>query len=108
MPPQSLHVCYREVSGHRAAGGRSKKVTSRETRGASAPSEYQLHFAVTDMLRRWFPAGEDRPSQIINGKRVSPESYPTASAAGRAACVDALPALRPFSSFFGGRCGPAD
>jgi hypothetical protein len=55
---------------------------SRRQKGSAppAPSEYQLHVAVADMLRRWinpgwkwshFPAGEERPAQIINGKRVS-------------------------------------
>lgn len=56
---------------------------SRSQRGTAAmptPSEFQLHCAVADMLRRWimpgwrwthFPAGEERPAQIIRGRRVS-------------------------------------
>jgi hypothetical protein len=55
---------------------------SRKQRGQAppAPTEFALHCAVADMLRRWavpgwkwshFPAGEERPAQIINGKRVS-------------------------------------
>jgi hypothetical protein len=55
---------------------------SRKQRGqaAPAPSEFSLHVTIADLLRRWilpgwkwshFPAGEERPSQIIGGKRVS-------------------------------------
>jgi hypothetical protein len=58
---------------------------SRKQRGCAPPaaSEYQLHCAVADMIRRWimpgwkwshFPAGEERPSQTINGKRGSKSS----------------------------------
>jgi hypothetical protein len=44
------------------------------------PKEFALHCSVADMVRRWilpgwvwshFPAGEARPHEIINGKRVS-------------------------------------
>jgi hypothetical protein len=54
----------------------------RRQRGQAAPppSEFAVHCALADLLRRWtmpgwrwshFPAGEERPARIINGKRVS-------------------------------------
>ena len=55
---------------------------SKRQRGTQPPPplEFALHCQVADMIRRWilpgwiwthFPAGEARPHQIINGKRVS-------------------------------------
>lgn len=56
-----------------------KSKRQRGTR-APAPKEFAVHCALADLIRRWinpgwiwthFPAGEERPAEFIDGKRVS-------------------------------------
>lgn len=57
---------------------KSKK--QRGTTKAPSPKEFAVHCALADTIRRWinpgwiwthFPAGEERPAEFVNGKRVS-------------------------------------
>jgi hypothetical protein len=65
MPDRQLHL----FRGKRQRGVRPPP-----------PPEFAVHCALADLLRRWttpgwiwthFPAGEERPAQIVRGKRVS-------------------------------------